>query len=576
MASQTLASDDVGSSSDHGNRESTGEKNNPIDTTKNSDLPTTMRPMVTEHNPTTPGMGKVSFQLARTKATKVRSEQSSCPSIRSTTHVSAVTKIQNELGHDTMIPSSEHDTSMNFHHDEPLVIPALSNRRAQRSTNARNENHNIDHVQPTMSLSDLQSTSMSEDDIRAVHALLEPEQRQPDKSPLKLATDSTIGNSRFEERLAIGERESRQLKEDLETLPDEIPIDSNVYSKVPIAEFGAALLRGMGWTGDNDNKDNQTKKKTDDVLLPRPSRLGLGATPKMVEPDERKKRLRPDQFRQSKAVEQQQAEYMKERERQKALDRQITLQNDSLVLCSNGRRARILKLVGVPGLNRVQVQFESDTQDTIIPRDWIDRLLSRDELEQNPFRHVELEQTFPNRRDDHHDSVKPLRVRGEHLDSVDRKLEKRPRRMIDGPAVKVERGASRHPTGSSSNERVRSVHSSWLVPEIRVRVVTEKLGKCYFKQKAVVVDVTPKGATLQMENGMVLDRVPERYLQTALPKAGGLVYVLNHDSRVHTVARLLERNSRTGVVQFTDDMNVMTLPLDDLAEWCPQREYNFE
>ena len=105
--------------------------------------------------------------------------------------------------------------------------------------------------------------------------------------------------------------------------------------------------------------------------------------------------------------------------------------------------------------------------------------------------------------------------------------------------------------------------------------MTEKLGRRYYKEKGVVVDVTPMGATLQMSsssshnNAVVLDRVPERYLETALPKAGGQVIVLAGPER-HRKGRLLERNSRngTGVIQFYEDMHVMTLSLDDLAEWC--------
>lgn len=46
------------------------------------------------------------------------------------------------------------------------------------------------------------------------------------------------------------------------------------YGSVPVEEFGAALLRGMGWSG--------TKTETFDVEA-RPHRLGLGATPKPME-----------------------------------------------------------------------------------------------------------------------------------------------------------------------------------------------------------------------------------------------------------------------------------------------------
>ncbi|KAJ2451414.1 hypothetical protein EV183_003640 [Coemansia sp. RSA 2336] len=49
-------------------------------------------------------------------------------------------------------------------------------------------------------------------------------------------------------------------------------VDDDAYDRVPIEEFGAAMLRGMGWKGDD------SKPSTEDTK-PRPSLLGLGATP---------------------------------------------------------------------------------------------------------------------------------------------------------------------------------------------------------------------------------------------------------------------------------------------------------
>jgi hypothetical protein len=76
-------------------------------------------------------------------------------------------------------------------------------------------------------------------------------------------------------------------------------------------------------------------------------------------------------------------------------------------------------------------------------------------------------------------------------------------------------------------------------------------------------------ATIQMSNGDILERVPERYLETALPKAGGNVIVLT-GSHKYEKGKLLERNSDKGrgVVQLYEDMNVVTLSLDDIAEYC--------
>lgn len=48
-------------------------------------------------------------------------------------------------------------------------------------------------------------------------------------------------------------------------------------SDVPIEEFGAALLRGMGWAGPQEGDESVTD------VEPRHQRLGLGAQPKPPE-----------------------------------------------------------------------------------------------------------------------------------------------------------------------------------------------------------------------------------------------------------------------------------------------------
>lgn len=72
--------------------------------------------------------------------------------------------------------------------------------------------------------------------------------------------------------------------------PDELPLDGaeeskiEDYEKVPIADYGKALLRGMGW------KEDEEKEKVFDVPVVRPKGLGLGADkvvkkqPLLIEP----------------------------------------------------------------------------------------------------------------------------------------------------------------------------------------------------------------------------------------------------------------------------------------------------
>lgn len=107
---------------------------------------------------------------------------------------------------------------------------------------------------------------------------------------------------------------------------------------------------------------------------------------------------------------------------------------------------------------------------------------------------------------------------------------------------------------------------------IRVRVVTKKMAKGrQFKEKGIVLDVLKRGAeaTIQMTNGEILERVPERYLETALPKVGGNAMILTGPNKFEK-GKLLERNTEkgSGFIQLFEDMNVVTLSLDDIAEYC--------
>ncbi|PVV02572.1 hypothetical protein BB560_002973 [Smittium megazygosporum] len=83
----------------------------------------------------------------------------------------------------------------------------------------------------------------------------------------------------------FADREQRAFHHDLELLPEESTEDD--YERVPVAEFGEALLRGMGWSGDHEANKRHKKENI------RPSLLGLGAKPAPPELN-RKINRRPD------------------------------------------------------------------------------------------------------------------------------------------------------------------------------------------------------------------------------------------------------------------------------------------
>jgi hypothetical protein len=82
-------------------------------------------------------------------------------------------------------------------------------------------------------------------------------------------------NIPFAGRVANGINEDDAFRTDIESRPDSSTLDD--YAAVPVEEFGAALLRGMGWKeGDvvGKRKDQVSKAR---VVERRPALLGIGA-----------------------------------------------------------------------------------------------------------------------------------------------------------------------------------------------------------------------------------------------------------------------------------------------------------
>lgn len=375
--------------------------------------------------------------------------------------------------------------------------------------------------------------------------------------------------------------EEQDLQRDLEGRAEDVSVDSSAYQETPIAEFGAALLRGMGWKGNDDNNQKSINK---DFNMPRPHRLGLGATPKLPELSNSNKPKRPDQVEREKRLKQQHDEYEAKRQQQVRLDKQQTLQVGSIVsLVVNKKRAKMVQLMGVPGLNRVLVRYEGESDTTAVKRGDV-QLVSRRELEEKPYREEEtkesVKQELKKENDGPHDRK---RLKREENDSGRDRDDKRRRRddtdrRHGGDRNRYNGSSTSHRQGNSDSKKRRRSEPDdeqeqqyWLIPNIRVRVVTKKLSSRQYKQKGLVLDVTHGGAyaTLQMNDGQLLDRVPERYLETALPKVGGKAIILTGRHKLQK-GKLLERNSDTGkgVIQVYEDMNVVKLSLDDMAEWC--------
>ncbi|KAJ2344107.1 hypothetical protein GGF43_005530 [Coemansia sp. RSA 2618] len=99
-------------------------------------------------------------------------------------------------------------------------------------------------------------------------------------APMQVEIVEAQGDEIAEERedLVIPAKQNKDWMAARDTQSDS-DVDDGAYERVAIEDFGAAMLRGMGWKGDDSGKDEDLATRA------RPSLLGLGATalPKKTE-----------------------------------------------------------------------------------------------------------------------------------------------------------------------------------------------------------------------------------------------------------------------------------------------------
>ncbi len=183
----------------------------------------------------------------------------------------------------------------------------------------------------------------------------------------------------------IGEQD--KFLHDVSSRADDIGVDSDAYRSVPIAAFGEAMLRGMGWKGPPaDGKEDPNAPR---LFEPRHHRLGLGATPKP--PEERNDSGRPRIRRPGEVPSRRDKEEAKgrkmweEKARQKTSD-MLKLSIGGVVKFKDGRpgRAMILRTRVDGEDGRLRLRLERGGEEVVVHNDKV-TLLREDDLAKHPF-----------------------------------------------------------------------------------------------------------------------------------------------------------------------------------------------
>lgn len=303
---------------------------------------------------------------------------------------------------------------------------------------------------------------------------------------------------------------------------DDINVSSAAYENVPVEDYGAALLRGMGWTGDVHLDTKSSYKE----ILPRKKGLGLGAS---VSGLQQSTRL--------------------------SSDRKEKVSVDSIVrLVNTATRAVVVQTAGVPGLNRIRVKLEKSGEIVDIEKNSL-ALVSSVELEDRPFFYPAKEEENTTDPDDTYREVQ----KDQHWHSSN---------LSELSSIKT---AAAHQLATNlkvvAGNKTVEAKKSWLQQGIRVKIVSKKVGgKELYLQKATVLDIPFMGMALVMcDDGQVIE-VKEKYLETVLPKIGESCMVLRGNHKGES-ATFLSRDDTTGTasIEIHESFERIQVSFDDVA-----------
>ena len=377
-----------------------------------------------------------------------------------------------------------------------------------------------------------------DDDAKAQY---ENKKKEQDKNK----NESFIGKS-------LAEKELEAFKEDVEDLPEEASMEA--YESMPIEDFGAAMLRGMGWKEGEGVGRNAKSGRADPVeFVPRMGRLGLGADTMDVpgatlKKNNDKKILKPGESREEKTeilVRDPNASRAPGMRNVKSIDEKLVKKEELGV--KEGKRmyvakgkheglsGRVLKIQKADG----KAQFELDSSGEVITL----RCSELDEMANAPAPHGD-------------------KKRKSSEDTGNKK--------------------SKKPREEEESEDEDDDDAPWLYPSIRVRIISKSfLGGIYYLKKGTIVDIpTPKECTVQIDgdNGRassLISNVRQSYLETCVPKKpGGRVVILAGKLRGRR-GKVVQKNKSndTARIQLSDDFTVHdNIDLDEIAEYVGEMD----
>ena len=422
--------------------------------------------------------------------------------------------------------------------------------------------------------------------------------------------------------LAGAESDADKYRHDVSLRPDEATLED--YEKVPVDQFGAALLRGMGWKegqGIGRNKKNawvfcchltpllsgsliSTPSFHNSMLNPiefiaRPELLGLGAQPAdLPGPPKPNRAPKPGEVFRDRNKDYAPVELEDGRKRHY---REVGVDDTVRLLESKALKPRTVVVVTA---GRLKGQRGTVVTSTVKGKELlytieIDRTRTVEKLYEDEIRVVEEEREGRRDRDGEREKGRERSRDREPERERDKERERRrdwPRDKQNGHDRELERVKSDRPPRSSTDSPAPK--RTWLHPHLVVRVISKKIGYGeLYKRKMEVADVTRPGyATLRGDRGelfegkniwhalsarkrkeaddvvILIPDISEKDLETVIPSAGDPVIVVAATTKAAAGVlghrgTILEKNKdkEKVVVQLKPDMDVVELSFDDVC-----------
>lgn len=113
-------------------------------------------------------------------------------------------------------------------------------------------------------------------------------------------------------------------------------------------------------------------------------------------------------------------------------------------------------------------------------------------------------------------------------------------------------------------EKHEKVKITWIIPNLRVRLIAKQFGK-YYKQKGIVIDVPSRDhCSLRMDDGKYFDDVYESMVETVIPLRDEEVYVVAGKFK-GKIGILRDKNNESSKCVVDFDGDVHSISYDDVC-----------